>query len=53
MILADDVGKLVGTKLIGQRPRRVAFEARGREQDWRRAIFALASVMLGLIRHRT
>ena len=32
VILADDVGKRAGTKLIGQRPRRVAFEARGREK---------------------
>ncbi len=31
MILADDVGELVGAQLVGERPRRVALEAGGRE----------------------
>jgi hypothetical protein len=32
MILADNIGQLVRAQLIGKRPRRVMFEARGREQ---------------------
>ena len=34
MILADHVGELVGTKLVGERPRRVAVEPGGGEQAW-------------------
>ena len=44
MVLADDLGELVGPQLVGQRPRRVAVEARRREQA--RAAAALARAVL-------
>ena len=34
MILADHIGKLVGTKLVGERPRRAAVQPGGGEQAW-------------------
>ena len=34
MILPDHIGELVGTKLVGERPRRAAVEPGGGEQAW-------------------
>ena len=42
MILPDHVGQLVRPKLIGERPRRVAFKARGSEQSRRAFLRARA-----------
>src|SRR5580704_18653511 len=33
MVLADDLGELLRPQLVGERPRRVAIEARGGEQS--------------------
>ena len=48
MVLADDVGELGRPQLVGERTRRVALEARGREQAralraWRAAASSAAT----------
>jgi hypothetical protein len=32
MILADDIGKVIGTELVSKGPRSIAVEAAGREE---------------------
>src|SRR5262249_7999933 len=42
MILADHIGEPIGTKLVGKRPRRGAFQPGSGEQGWGRLFWARA-----------